>query len=196
MSAATVVPIRQSLWDIEERLAGLLDTAEAVLPEQEDEFVQELRAVLATAADKRDAVAGYMSHVEAQIQLAKDEIQRLRIRRQSLEDALDRIKTYTVRCMEGLEVKKLEGRTVTLSLRRCPASVEVTDEDQVPLAYKTAQLTMPADLADQILDTLPFDAPVTLQHTVSKTAIKAALDEGARIPGAAFAEQRNTLVRK
>ena len=61
-----------------------------------------------------------MSHVEAQIQFAKDEIQGLRTRRQSLEDALERIKSYTVRCMEGLEVKKLEGRTVTLSLRCCP----------------------------------------------------------------------------
>jgi hypothetical protein len=55
---------------------------------------------------------------------------------------------------------------------------------------------LPADLAEQILDTLPFEAPVTLQHMVDKRAIKAALDEGARIPGAAFAEPRNTLARK
>lgn len=195
MSAAPVIPIR-TLHQIEEDLAVLLESIDGVTPELEAQYLEDLGHVLGAAKDKRDAVARYMSHLENQIQAAKDEIKRLQDRKADFEGALDKLKAYTVRVMDGLGVKKLEGNVVTLSLRKCPASVEVTDESAVPNAYKSAEIRMPADLAEQILDTLPIDAPVALSYAVDKRAVKSAIEGGAEVAGAQIAAEKFTLVRK
>lgn len=41
--------------------------------------------------------------------------------------------------------KKLEGNTITLSLRGCDKRAEVTDEAAVPTKYKRVTVTLPAE---------------------------------------------------
>lgn len=195
MAAVSVVPIR-TLHQIEEDLAVLLESIDGVTPELEAQYIEDFGRALSAAKDKRDSVARYMSHLENQVQLAKDEIKRLQDRKSEFEGAVDKLKAYTVQVMEGLGVKKMEGNVVTLSLRKCPASVEVIDETAVPANYKTAMLTMPGDLVDRVLDALSIDDPVTLNWSIDKRAIKTAIEGGADIAGAAIAPDRNTLVRK
>ena len=194
-AAATVVPIR-TLHQIEEDLAVLLESIDGVTPELEQQYVEDLGCALSAAKDKRDSVARYMSHLENQVQAAKDEIKRLQDRKAEFEGALDKLKAYTVRVMEDMGVKKLEGSCVTLSLRKCPASVEVYDESAVPPAYKNATLTMSGDLVDKVLDALSIDDPVTLNWSVDKRSIKSALDAGREVEGARFADEKHTVVRK
>ena len=195
MSAAPVIPIR-TLHQIEEDLAVLLESVDGVTPELEAQYLDDLGRALGAAKDKRDAVARYMSHLENQIVAAKDEIKRLQDRKADFEGALDKLKGYTVRVMDGLGVKKLEGNVVTLSLRKNPASIEVLDEETVPSTYKTATLTMSGALVDTVLDALEVDAQVKLTWAVDKRGIKAALDAGAEVPGAAIAPDKFALVRK
>lgn len=195
-TAALVVPINRTLYSVEEDLQALLECLETVAPEQEQEYLADLSKAIGDAKDKRDAVAQYMAHCESQVEFAKAEIRRLQERKASFENSLDRLKLYLVRMMEQAGTKKLEGNSVTFSLRKCPASVEISDESAVPPAYKTATLAMPGTLAEQVLDALPMDAPVSLNFTVDKRAIKAAIDGGLEIAGAQIAAERNTVVRK
>jgi hypothetical protein len=177
-------------------LVALFECLETVQPEQEADYLVDLAKAIGQAKDKRDSVAQYMAHCESQIEFAKAEIKRLQDRKASFEASLDRLKGYMVRIMEEIGQKKLEGNSVTFTLRKCPASVEITDEAAIPPNYKTATLQMPGFLADQVLDALPIDAPVALNWTCDRRALKDAISGGLTIAGATLAAERNTVVRK
>ena len=157
--AVTAAP----LYEVEEYLAALIETAELVSPEQEEEFRLELEASLATAIDKRDRVGQFMSHLEQQVDFAKFEIERLRRRRSVYELALERIQKYVIGTIEHLgrdqrgKFRRLEGRTVTFSVRECPQSVDVSDESLVPDRYRILTLKLPAVVWGELLDSLEAD---------------------------------------
>jgi hypothetical protein len=198
-----------TLYDVETNLAALVDTADLVPADQEQAFVAELEAALLSAADKRDRVAQFLAHLEAQAALAESEIKRLRERKAVIQAAQERLEGYVVKIIEALgpdkkgKYRKLEGNTATLSLRACPASVEIADESQIPIDYKTITVKLPATLMEIILDVLDTGlADGVLAHVdmadvaVDRRAIKAAIDRGERVPGADLAIGKHFLVRK
>jgi hypothetical protein len=138
MAALAVVPspavTAAPLYVIEDHLAALIETAELVSPEQEQEFRTEFQAALTAAVEKRDQVGHFLAHLEQQIDFARFEIDRLRQRKATCERALARLENYVIETIENLgtdskgRYRKLEGKTTTFSLRACPPSVEVTDE--------------------------------------------------------------------
>jgi len=204
MAALAVVPVRpRTLYELEESLTCLLDCAETVNPEQESIFVDELSQALTDTVEKRDAVARWMSHCESQIDLAAQEIARLRDRKASFETSLERIKQYVIRVIEANGGRKLEGNCVTFSLRKCPASVEMINESAVPAEYRTNTVRLPARVWNQLLDSLDLDLyevamrQITfVESTVDKRAIKAALDSGVLGAGARIADEKYSLVRR
>ena len=97
---------------------------------------------------------------------------------------------------------RLEGKTTTFSLRGCPPSVEVSNESTVPAEYKTLLLKLPAVMWEQLLDGLEIELRAAVleqvkspEVTVDKRSIKAAIDGGADVPGAALAIGRHSLSR-
>lgn len=193
--AAPAIPAR-SLYVIQDDVQALLECADTVAPEQEADYIADLARLLGERRDKTDAVAQFLAHCESQIDFAKAEIARLQERKASFETHLDRLKGYVVRVMDATGTRKLEGNNATLSLRKCPPSVEVLDEGAVPPEYKVATLKMPGDLVDRVLDALDLDSPVSLTWACDKRAIRAALDAGTPVDGASFAADRFTVVRK
>ncbi len=99
--------------------------------------------------------------------------------------------------------RKLEGNAVTLSLRKCPVSVDITDEGAVPEAFKTISMRMPAETWEIIIEALDmqFAAQVLEQVfrpeiSVSKTLVKRALETNGVIPGARLVTDKHSLVRR
>jgi hypothetical protein len=135
--AVTAAP----LYVIGDHLAALIETAELVSPEQEQEFRAAFQAALTAAVEKRDRVGQFFGHLEQQINFAKFEIDRLRQREAVCERALERLETYVIETLENLgtdskgKYRTLEGKTTTFRLRGCPPSVEVTDESAIPSDY-------------------------------------------------------------
>ena len=212
MAALAVVPspavTAAPLYVIEDHLACLIETAEVVSPEQEQEFRAEFQNALTAAVEKRDRVGQFLAHLEQQIDFARFEIDRLRQRRATCERALARLEEYVIGTIESLgtdskgEYRALEGKTTTFSLRACPPSVEVTDESAVPSEYKTLTLKLPAVTWEQLLDGLDIEQRVAVlgqvrgpEVTIEKRSIKAAIDGGADVPGASLATGRHSLRR-
>jgi hypothetical protein len=197
-----------SLYAIEEQLLAYTDTADLVPEDQEQAFLEEFKAALVAAIDKRDRVGQFLNHLDAQAAFAAAEIQRLQERKKTFEAMRDRIESYVIRVIEGLgtdpkgKPKKLEGRTVTFSIRACPASVEIKDESEIPLDYKTAAIKLPARTWESLLDNLDLEtrARITDQATrsdsVDKRAVKAAITDNHEIPGATLTVGKFSLVRK
>ena len=213
MAVLAVVPspavTAASLYVIEDQLAALVETAELVSPEQEQEFRAEFQAALTAAVDKRDRVGQFLAHLQQQIDFARFEIDRLRQRKATCERALERLENYVIETIEHLgtdskgKYRTLEGKTTTFSLRGCPPSVEVTNEPAIPAEYKILLLKLPAVIWEQLLDGLEIEQrAAVLEHvnhpevTVDKRSIKAAIDGGVEVPGASLATGRHSLRRK
>jgi hypothetical protein len=208
-----------TLYQVEENLLALADTAELVEPDREEAFRIELEAALLSAADKRDRVAQFLAHLEAQIDFAEAEMKRLRDRKATMERLRERLEGYVVHVIQSLgkDVKgkwrKLEGNLVTLSIKACPASVNVRDETAVPADYKFVTVKLPQTLWDNVLaaleldlaDTLTFwaaEAAITVDKRRVKDAIVQAIERDetrtgdAVVPGAALVTDKYTLVRR
>jgi hypothetical protein len=212
MAALAVVPspavTAASLYMIEDHLAALIETAELVSAEQEQEFRAEFQAALTAAVDKRDRVGQSLAHLEQQIGFARYEIDRLRQRKATCERALARLENYVIGTIEGLgtdskrKYPRLEGKTTTFSLRACPPSVEVTDESAIPAEYRMLLLKLPAVTWERLLDGLEIEQRSALLEQVSrpevsvdKRSIKAAIDGGVDVLGAGLAVGRHSLRR-
>ena len=202
--AVTAAP----LYLIEDHLAALIETAELVSPDQEQEFRTEFQTALIAAVDKRDRVGQFLAHLEQQIDFAKFEIDRLRHRKATCERALARLENYVIGTIENLgtdgrgKYRRLEGKTTTFSLRGCPPSVEVANEAAIPAEYKVLLLKLPAVTWDQLLDGLEIEQRSAVlgqvkspEVTVDKRLIKAAIDGGVDVPGASLAIGRHSLRR-
>jgi hypothetical protein len=212
MAALAVVPspavTAAPLYVIEDHLAALIETAELVSPEQEQEFRAEFQTALTAAVDKRDRVGQFLAHLEQQIDFAKFEIDRLRQRKATCERALARLEDYVIGTIENLgtdgkgKYRRLEGKTTTFSLRTCPPSVEVADEKAIPAEYKMLLLRLPAVTWEQLLDGLEIEQRAAVlgqvkspEVTVDKRSIKVAIDGGVDVPGAGLAIGRHSLKR-
>jgi Siphovirus Gp157 len=212
MAALAVVPspavTAAPLYVIEDHLAALIETAELVSPEQEQEFRAEFQTALTAAVEKRDRVGQFLAHLEQQIGFARFEIERLRQRKAACERALERLENYVIGTIENLgtdgkgKYRRLEGKTTTFSLRACPPSVEVTDETAIPSEYKMLLLKLPAVTWEQLLDGLEIEQRSAVlgqvkipEVTVDKRSIKAAIDGGVDVPGAGLPSGRHSLRR-
>ncbi len=200
MSTA-LIPYAPSLFDLEQNLESLFDTEAFVTDEQEAEFRLELSSALEASIEKRDRVGQFIRHCQMQQQNCEDEMDRLQARRKSFAAAEERMRKYVHAVITSLgrdskgKTKKLEGKTITFSLRPTPGSVEISDAEAVPDDYKKVTVTLPADtwtllcdeMRDDDNDPLWFEmqrANERASKTISKTAVKQAIDAGVEVPGA------------
>ena len=212
MTALAIVPspavTAAPLYAIEEYLAALIETAELVPPDQEQEFRAEFELALSTAVEKRDRVGQFMVHLEQQIDFAKFEIERLRQRRTLYEHALERLERYVVGTIEHLgrdgkgKYSRLEGKTITFSLRACPPSVEVTDESAIPAEHKVLTLKLPATLWEELLDSIDLEQRANVlaqvrnpEVSIDKRSVKVAIEAGTKVEGAGLVVGRQALRR-
>lgn len=198
-----------SLYRIEEHLLALADTAEMVAPDQEREYLQDFKAALTSAADKRDRVCQFLEHLEHQQSFADAEIKRLQLLKKHYASVQERLEDYVAFVIDSLgkdskgKLRKLEGNTTVMYLRACPASVELLDETVIPHAYKRVTVTMPAELWGRVLNSLNNDMVSALlaktlnttQMSASKSEVKAALENGVPVPGARLITDKRSLRR-
>jgi Siphovirus Gp157 len=228
MPPETMPAVRTSLFAVEESLQAMLDSAELVEPEQQAEFAADLEAALAATVSKRDRTQGFLVHCESLAAKTAGEIKRLQARKAFFEAVVERVEFSVVRTIRNLGIdakgkyKSLQGETVTLSVRRCPATVAITDEAKVPALFKTVTITVPALTWEAVLDALDMETRAKVldeikrpDSTVNKAAVKEAIEaaapagwkdalkeEGAlpvrvdAVPGAAIIAGDLTLVRK
>jgi hypothetical protein len=185
-----------TLYTIEDQLATLVDTLDVVPTDQEDELLARIGEALIHAVDKRDSMGRFLAHVDAQIDFANAEIKRLQERKAAFVRILDRTESYIVRILQSLgqdakgKWQKLEGRTVTFSLRKQPPSVAIDNESDVPSAYRKATITISAPLWEELLDSVNVDlasrvlAAARRSDEVSKSLVKGAIQSGTDVPGA------------
>ncbi|MGE5571101.1 MAG: siphovirus Gp157 family protein [Rhodospirillales bacterium] len=199
-----------TLYNIEEHLVALLDTAEMVeTPEQQEAIFAEIQQALVSAVEKRDRVNQFIVHCESQQTAIDAEIKRLRALKDNYARAADRMQEYIVRTIQALgtdekgRYRKLEGKTCVFGLRACPPSVEIRNEGEIPADYKTLTITVPAKVWEELTDNLDIEerskfigGVKKVECAIDKKAVKSAIDGGATVPGADLAIGKFSLMRK
>lgn len=210
MATLQVVPKPESsltLYHAEQELEALAECIDTLTPEQEPEFLLDLKNALDVAQDKRDGMGRFLAHLESQIALGKAEITRLQSRVQWFEHVLERLEGYVVQIIESFgadpkgKFRKLEGKTVTFAIRGLPPSVNILNEAEVPVACKKAVVKLPAAQWETLLDSLDLELRAQVLDTakvdyeVSKTLVKEAFERKEAVAGADLKIGGHRLVR-
>jgi Siphovirus Gp157 len=195
---ATEVATGLTLFQIEESIALLAESAEeaGLTPEIEQALVTYLEGAL----EKRDRVADFIRYCEWMAELAKAEVKRLQARQKHFEGTAERVSMMVLRVLDFFGVTKLEGRTHTLSKRKCPPSVKLENEARVPARFKRLTVTLPLESWDGLLAAAPEsvrnDVTTSVQkreETIDLKAVKDALNLEKEVPGADLVVNQYTL---
>jgi Siphovirus Gp157 len=187
-----------TLFQIEESIALLAEAAEeeGLTPDIE----QALTTYLQGALEKRDRVAEFIQYCEWMADLAKAEIKRLQGRQKHFEGTADRVSAMVLRVLDFLGAKRLEGRTHTLSKRKCPPSVRIDDETRVPSEFKRVTVTLRLDEWNRLLAAVGDNLRQTVETAIVKReeaidfkAVKEALNLEREVAGADLVVNRFSL---
>ena len=218
---------RMTLFGIETTLFDLLAEREQAnnmnRAAPTDEWVTDVDARIETYIKaelrKVDGIAKMLKEFEARALAAKEEAQRISRIADLWEARRERLKAITTETMIATGKTELHGAVETLSLRKCPPSVEIAQPELVPGEYLRVELSMTMDIFRLIESALaqgwkdsfptratPADGSVLAEFRASsnparppremKREIATALKGGGGVPGCRLVEDKLTLVVK
>lgn len=118
-------------------------------------------AIKEQIVNKGTGIIAVVRNLEADTEAIKTEIKRLQDLKKSKENRIENLKKYTKECLEEADIKKVSTALGNISIRKLPGSVEVLEEDSIPVEYKKEVITL----------------------TIDKKAILSDLKEGVVVPG-------------
>ena len=146
MSAAPVLPIKQSIFEITDYLETLFESLEGLEdPALREECEREIEQYIARQIHKVDNIAEYQDHLAAQQLKRKKQVQMLEKANRTADRILERIDNSIRRTIEESGRPALEGSLYSFVLRKSPPSVEVLDQKMVPQQYLRTTVTEEVD---------------------------------------------------
>jgi len=191
----TTIAQDNSLFEIDRELDLLLDEIqEQTEADGTDEVCPELMHRFQQFCDahteKVDRIGHFLSTMEARATYCRAQSNRLAERARSTENKVDRTKKMILYYLRSRDLRKIEGREFTLrSQKNSQDSVVITDEPQVPLAFREIEAKIPGNLWQALLTFLSDEDSRELTGCVrqmkpSSEAIKAAVAARQEVPGA------------
>lgn len=133
-----------SLYNITNKFVELMDKVQegTITEEEYNQLGEELAIQL---QQKGSNIIGYTKNIELTISAMKEEENRIADDRKMLESKLDKFKQYVKENMEKLGITKMDTELGTLSIAKNPISVEIENEEEIPLEYKLEVVTTKID---------------------------------------------------
>jgi len=153
--------------------ARLLRADLADLVKDDPEFLRDSIEGETNLFECLDALVMSVTEDQALIRGIKGTIGEFQARMERIENRCDMKRSMIAKAMELAEVKKRESPAATVSLRKVPASVIVTDESTIPAKY--------------------WKQPPAPPPKLDKKALADALDDGERIEGATLSNGSMTI---
>lgn len=135
---------------------------------------QALQTVEGAIETKAGNIAIFIHNLDSEAKLIKGEEDRLKSRRQAIENKRDRIKEFLQFSLEQMGLEKVKTATHTIAIQNNPPAVQIINEDEIPGRFLTL---------------------VPEHYEVNKKAISEALKSGEEVPGAILARGRSLRIR-
>ena len=161
-----------NLRDIEMEISNILAVAEELPEDQQPAALEYLDALATMEVEKVDGISFMVRKRASEIDWLKEEEQRLRARRQSMESRLIQFKQYLrdIMLKEGLQ--KIKGNKASIFLRQSE-SVEIESVSALSEKYVN----------------------IKIEHVPDKAKIKEAIKGGTTVPGASLVQKLSAVIR-
>jgi hypothetical protein len=133
-----------------------------------------LKTVEDAIETKAGNIAIFIRNLDSESKLIKEEEERLKSRRQAIENKRDRIKEWLKSNMELAGIDKLKTNTHTISIQNNPSAVQIINEEKIPGKFLTL---------------------VPEHYEVRKKDVLDALKQGEEVPGAELSRGRSLRIR-
>jgi hypothetical protein len=188
-----------TLFEIDESLALLMESASEAATENNGEIPEELRRELLDYCEafgaKVDNIANYIKSQECEARNAEAEIDRLQARQTAAENRIERLKGLLKYFMETRSLRSMKGRLNTISLRKNSQDSLVVDRpDAIPSEYWRASFTVALTELQELLAHVPEGHPLRARLTPDANGLvkrepdnaklRSALTSGVTIQGA------------
>jgi len=149
-----------SMFEIDESLEALVDTAEQEAEANNGEISEEIKIALATYAEafgyKLDRIADFLKAQKAEAEVAQREAERFQARHKAAENREKRLKQMLVWFMLTRNVQKLRGALNTISLQANSApSLVIQETTHIPDSFYRAKIEVTWPEWIEILTALP-----------------------------------------
>jgi hypothetical protein len=186
-----------SLFEIDESLAALVETAEEHAEANNGEVSEEIKTALATYVEafgyKVDRIASYLKAQKAEADLAQREAERLQARHRAAENREKRLKQMLVWFMMTRNVRQLRGTLNTITLQSNSAPSLVIDANaRIPDSFYGARAELAWPDWCEILEALPacplrdrLRGPegTPVQKELQRGILSDAVGRGEEVPG-------------
>ena len=157
-----------SLYNITSAFPLIMEQ-EKMTPELKEELERELTILL---QEKSQNIIGYVRNMELTVDAMKTEEKRISEQRKGIENKIEKFKNYVKECMERNGFSKIDTGLGSLAIAKNPMSLEIENEDEIPIEFKQEIVTTKID----------------------KTAIKKHFKEtGEIIPGTIIVDDKTSL---
>ena len=133
--------MNNSLYEIRNRFIELQEKEELT----EEELQEKQREVENALINKSNNLIAYDRNLSALEENIDAEIKRLQEYKKKVKTRQEKYREYIKNCMEQMGYIKIESPLGVLSIRKCPLSVEITNEELVPEEYKQEITTTKID---------------------------------------------------
>jgi hypothetical protein len=205
--AGEVLSREMSLFDLDEALCLLMDSAVEEAAANNGEIPQELQQALLDYCEafgqKVDNIARYIRFQEFEAANAESEIERLKRRKAAAENRVTRLKGILKYFMETRGIRSLKGRLNSISLRKnSQDSLILTDTTKLPSEFWRVSLVLNAAEWEEVLLYLPdqhafrtrFGNPEALKREPDNGSLRAALAAGHAIEGAELRRENHIRI--
>lgn len=132
-----------TLYDLSADYVQILDLLDS--GETDEALALQLGTLAGKIAQKAEAIAGLVAHLDGMAAMRKAEADRLRERAKSDERNAARLKAYVLQHMQAIGTQRIDTARFTLSVRQNPPAVEVLEEMLVPAEYIRTVTTTSVD---------------------------------------------------
>jgi len=159
ISAADVAK-GQSIFEIDESLAALVEAAEADAEANNGELSEPIKEALVTYAEafgyKVDRIADFLKAQKAEAEIAQREGERFQARHKAAENREKRLKQMLVWFMLTRNVQKLRGELNTICLQANSApSLVINETTHIPASFYRARIEISWPEWIEIIEALP-----------------------------------------
>ena len=158
--SASEVAKGQSIFEIDESLAALVEAAEADAEANNGELSEPIKEALVTYAEafgyKVDRIADFLKAQKAEAEIAQREGERFQARHKAAENREKRLKQMLVWFMLTRNVQKLRGELNTICLQANSApSLVINETTHIPASFYRARIEISWPEWIEVIEALP-----------------------------------------
>lgn len=124
------------LYEYAELFNNAFNEMEALDDIPHEVIADTLEGIMAPMQDKALSVAAFILNTDAEIKAMDEAIARIKSRQESKKKRVEWLKSYLLGNLQAVGINRIESAELSVKIRDCPESVQIVNEDLIPVQFK------------------------------------------------------------